>query len=1023
MSSLENALQIGGYFGGISKQKYLDMERRAINGEAVLDIVGRTQDATDFFYDLFDNTNDHSCGIMDTTKTTATSPLTAGDTNLISKVDISTALTKWFQTGQEITIQDDVSKEYVTVTNGGISEESVTYDRSTPTTVVSSAYTTSANCRPQILSNGWIVSCVYDESLSDLVILKSTDKGSSWQQCCRLDGVLTSFSIASIGTMIYVLGHYIGTGVTNYFFSFDAVTVINTTYTNWQNIDSNQSSFGTGCSLAINSTGTYLHATWSSKNSTYPNSFNIRYAKGTIASDGSVTWGSVEQVTTNGTTGDLITPIIIIRSDGNPAVIVQNFNGSYYYIYALVYNGSSWSLNQICSGATYAQYSPDVIRDQNGVLHCVWYGLDSTDTTAYNIRYSNSTDGGITWSTMLKLTSGNTYQQQCPTITFNTNGIYVVWHGRSVTSPTYYQIRMVAFSSSWGTITNLTTNTTNVAWFPSICSNYLNFTDPICIYQDLQAGAVKFRGIFSVITQVPHLEVTALANAYKVNARVYRSLGNVDTVNGRLGFSEGFLSSTTYDVSTPVNVVASAYDTSGNGGRKLVRLSNGNQYAVAKTSTAWYVYKTTDNWNTHSEFKNLTGLTSLQDVCLATNGNCIYIISSIQNASVYFRVFEEDGTQIGLSLNVDSSQTAIGNCSMEADSLGYLHAVWSSKNASYPSSFNLRYSKSMDGGVTWSAVTQITALNTTGTDISNPCIVISKITDYPIIIYQFKNSASVYGIGRVSYNGSNFPVAGYSEVYMGDSYTQSNPSAVVDSAGVIHVVWHGLDSTDTSIHNVRYSKSTDGGVTWSTMLKLTTGNSYHQNFPSITFDDNNNLYVIWTGTSTLGMYQIKKIVYSSNSWGNISTLTTNTTEACLYPSTCSNFHNFTDPLCIYFDRPTGAVKFRGVWTDASYIPFLEEDVRYNITPPEAVSQVVDWTQYDIDAGLSIANVTSLVATSANESYGTPTKKTVVIEAGITAEDQNVYIALANSRITKRLTLQRANTSVIKYVTKVLGALG
>ena len=536
MSNIENALQIGGYLGGISKQKYLDMEKLAANGAALAAISNRTSGMSAGFFDLFNGITTYSTGILDTTKTKATSPLTAGDTNLISKVDTSTASTKWFATGQQITIQDDVNKEYVTVTNGGISTENATYDRSTPTTVVASAYTTSASARPQVLSNGWIVSTV-QISTTGFICYKSIDNGATWTVLHNaLSSGFTSvqgIATCAHGNYVYVMVNFNNWGEQVYRISTDGSAVGTT-------IESTQTTMGT-CSLAINSTGTELHACWCSKNSSYPNSFNIRYAKGTIAGDGSVTWGSVQQLQSFNASGNDCSSPCIVMQNGNPNIVYAWTDGTNRYVRNLNYNGSLWTRYDIYY-STYTQSTPNACVTSDGVIHVIWYGLDVTESSASNIRYSKSTDGGVTWSAMLKLTTGNTYSQYIPSITFdNVNNLYVLWRARFTESATYAQIRKIVYSSGlWGSIINLTTNTTADALHPSICSNYQNFTDPICIYQDNQTPSVKFRGIFSTTTYDPHLEVTPLQNNYKTNVWCYRSLGNVDTVNGRLGFSQGF---------------------------------------------------------------------------------------------------------------------------------------------------------------------------------------------------------------------------------------------------------------------------------------------------------------------------------------------------------------------------------------------------------------------------------------------------------------------------------------------------
>jgi len=1038
MSNLENALQIGGYLSGISKQKYLDMTKLAANGAALAAISSRTSGMTAGYFDLFNGITTYSAGILDTTKTIATSPLTAGDTNIISKVDVSTALTKWFQTGQEISIQDDVSKEYVTVTNGGVSESSVTHDRSTPTTVVATADTTMASARPQILSNGWLIVFVINTSDAKAHWKVSKDNGQTWSELAVTSGGNYQYlSIVSHGTMLYSLGTMSG-GTATYFWLFDATTVASTVPAS--NVpDTGQSSFGTGCSLAINPTGTELHATFSSKNSSYPNSFNIRYVKGTISAvDGSVTWGSVVQVTTLNTTGHTITsPSIRLRDDVPYILFIYNANNSGYFIgvattfynnvtyHDLSTGDANWGNKVVYNGGPYAQSSPDIITDQSGILWVTWYGKDAVDGVAGNIRCAKSTDGGNTWTKADgttghdKLTSGNTYQQFWPSITYDDSGsIYILWVGSDATNGNYNVRRIIYSGSSWGIVVKLTTNTTSSNQYPSTCSNYHNFTDPICIYQDNQTSSVKFRGIFTQTTLTPHLEVTPLQHSYKTNVLIYRSLGNVDTVNGRLGFSEGFEGITTYDFSTPLTAVNSSYTTSANG--RPCRLSNGNIVAIENNNGTIRLQL----WETSTQiFRALcfiSGATSGCKPSMVSFNNIIYVV--FNTATIAYSVAIDTTTVANVDKNsskvaIDTVTSFSEGLTLTIDSLGYLYFANSSKVPAYSSSFNIRYLKSADGGVTWSAVTQITTYNDSGILCTNPCIVVKQDGNVTIVWQRGGTTKSIH-----STSINNNVVQANKDVYLGTSYSQSNPCAVVDNVGVIHVVWDGYDVTDSSQHNIRYSKSTDGGVTWSGMIKITTGNTTTGSVnPSISVDTNNVIYVMYNMYNASSYVNIYRIIYTS-SWGSPMALTSFSNGSTPNVSMCSNYQNFTDPLCIYTDYQTGAVKFRGVWTDSSTIGLLEESVVYNITPATSSGQIASWLTYSNSSDFTIDSKFSII-NSGNETYLTPTKKTTVIDVD-TKEDQYIISAPVGSQIAQRIVMTRANIGVTtKYVTKLLGALG
>lgn len=327
-------------------------------------------------------------------------------------------------------------------------------------------------------------------------------------------------------------------------------------------------------------------------------------------------------------------------------------------------------------------------------------------------------------------------------------------------------------------------------------------------------------------------------------------------------------------------VVASAYDTSGNGGRKLVRLNSGNLYACVKaSSTVHKIYKSTNNGVSWAEFYSASLGSGLQDIALATNGTYLYFISGQANTTISVQCFKEDGTSFSPT-NPDTSQTAIGNVSLTTNDAGTeLHAAWSSKNSTYPNSYNIRYAKGTidgSGNVTWGSVAQLTSYSSGGY-VQNPTIVV-KPNGNPIIIAERYTGADRQIVHFVwdgaAWSNPNSATCVYSG---GNSYTQSNPCAVVDGNGVIHVVWHGTDSGDSTA-DIRYSKSTDGGATWSTMLKLTSEN-YGQLMASLSVDKSNKVYVYWHGAESSGnVYNLFRLVYNGSAWSAKTKLTSNTTN-------------------------------------------------------------------------------------------------------------------------------------------------
>lgn len=376
--------------------------------------------------------------------------------------------------------------------------------------VVNQMYGTSGNGGRKLvrLNNGWLVSGVCDSGSTKIVLYKSIDNGKNWSELCYMPGTWNGgFALSSYENTVYVLG-VCSTDTYNYFFKIDAATQTDTAVTYTSRPDSGQSSFGTGCSIACDSSGT-IYATWCSKNTSYPNSFNIRYSKST---DGGTTWlksndsAGVEQITTYNDTAVNVTQSCIVVSSNKPVILCTISGGTSYSINACYYNNLNvLQRSTVYSGASYrSQSNPCAVVSPNGRIWCAWHGTDATDSSYSNIRIKYSDNNGATWVdggiTNEKLTSGNSYAQQNATIAVDIfNNVYVIWEGRTQTNPNYFNLRkMVRIGGTWRSITEMTSQNVNNIGSPSLCSNYAKFSDSFIVYQDNQAGAVKFMGTIFV---------------------------------------------------------------------------------------------------------------------------------------------------------------------------------------------------------------------------------------------------------------------------------------------------------------------------------------------------------------------------------------------------------------------------------------------------------------------------------------------------------------------------------------------
>jgi len=373
-------------------------------------------------------------------------------------------------------------------------------------------------------------------------------------------------------------------------------------------------------------------------------------------------------------------------------------------------------------------------------------------------------------------------------------------------------------------------------------------------------------------------------------------------------------------------VVSSAYDTSGNGGRKIVRLSNDWLICVVWDSTTPRIrwYKSTDNGATWSQLcsANYTGT----NIAMCSNGTIVYTLHTYSgdNALFKFDATTQADVDITHTSRADTGQTSYLSVSFCIDGDGYLHAVWCSKNATYPNSFNIRYSKSTDGGATWAAPTQITTTNTTNINNTKPCIAV-KSDNNPVIVWVYAKSSATasYIIKLIKYNGSSWDSA--VNVYDSGTYEYNTaPCLAIDSNDCFHVVWESDDSSASTVPNIRYSKSLDGGANWKKADgtaghdKLTSDTTYNQQWASIVLTSTNNIYIFWNGidTAVSSTYQnCRKISHDGNSWSSITTITNNTTNhAYRVQALWSKFNmNSNDAVrFIYQDLENSAVQYDSI---------------------------------------------------------------------------------------------------------------
>lgn len=85
-------------------------------------------------------------------------------------------------------------------------------------------------------------------------------------------------------------------------------------------------------------------------------------------------------------------------------------------------------------------------------------------------------------------------------------------------------------------------------------------------------------------------------------------------------------------------------------------------------------------------------------------------------------------------------------------------------------------------------------------------------------------------------------------------FNQRVPAIAIDQADGLHVVWYGPDeiTTNDDENQIKYVRSTDGGLTWSAWRNITpvtgySGQALWQEHPTIYVGSDNLIYVVWEG--------------------------------------------------------------------------------------------------------------------------------------------------------------------------------
>ncbi len=237
-----------------------------------------------------------------------------------------------------------------------------------------------------------------------------------------------------------------------------------------------------------------------------------------------------------------------------------------------------------------------------------------------------------------------------------------------------------------------------------------------------------------------------------------------------------------------------------------VRLTNNPAYSYTSGSNTWSV---------------------------AANGNVIHIVwADFRDGK--FEIYYKRSTDAGVSWGTDTRLTNNNADDMQSPSVtvsgSFVHVVWCEQHAG---NYDIYYKRSIDAGISWGAQTQFT------TDITWSTAPSLAVTGSVVNVVWNDNRD---GNWEIYYKRStDAGVSWGTNVRLTNDTTDSEAPSVAVSGQIVHVAW--LDEYYTSLMEIYYKRSTDGGVSWGTKVRLTF-DSAKSLFPCIAVSGS-DVHVVW----------------------------------------------------------------------------------------------------------------------------------------------------------------------------------
>jgi Neuraminidase (sialidase) len=243
----------------------------------------------------------------------------------------------------------------------------------------------------------------------------------------------------------------------------------------------------------------------------------------------------------------------------------------------------------------------------------------------------------------------------------------------------------------------------------------------------------------------------------------------------------------------------------------------------------------------------------------------------IDDFDIYFSRSTDGGLTWSQAINPTNKLNS-GGCDIAVDSIGNINVVW---NVHSGDDRGIYFSHSTDEGLTWSQAVNIP--NKFGYIRSAKMAMDSVGNIYVVWSEESRSIRDLYDIffSRSMDNGATWS----QPVNIPNNLKSSNTEIAVDNSGNINVVW--ADITTIGGRDIFISRSSDNGLTWSQPVNIS--KKLKGLNPKIAVDSARNIYVVWEEEGDEAIGSDKLFFSRSTDDGNIWSQAVNITSSSAHP--------------------------------------------------------------------------------------------------------------------------------------------